>query len=373
MKKRLFLLLSVLFPFFISNSQTNQEVTILYLLPFHLEDGYVVPEFLKNSDEIHEIQQFEMMGFWLGAKMALKEYEYSKKKINVIVRDAVTNKNALKKVLNDTLLMAKVNIMMGPIYGSLFSLAAEYAEKHNIIIVNPFSTRYDFVEKNSAVYKLTPPFISRPKAVATHLLAHPERFNVILWGDSATSIELQVYKYYFNEHEIKYKEVHTLTIPQDARKTNLIIALFDQPERVIHGIHTLINQEEGDENEYNRILIVPESWLSLSELTEDFYNLPDLYFFTNYFVDENSTRAKQFQFDYTFFNEAPAELAGYNYQGYDITRYFIDLFFADLNPEEVQFQPLSYQFQWKQILDGGLENTKVRLIRVKDLGFEEVK
>lgn len=325
----------------------------------------------KNRDEIHQIQQFEMMGFWLGAKMALQEYEYADKKINVIVRDVVTDKKALNKILNDTVLMKNVNIIIGPIYGALFSTAAEYANNHDIIIVNPFSTRFDFVEKNKAVYKLVPPFVSRPEAVVSHFIKNPSAFNVILWGDSTRSNEMQVYKLYFNEYEIPYHEVHTLTIPQDFSKINLIIAFFDTPERVIHGVHTLVNQEETA-FEFDRIVIVPEKWLSISELTEEFYELPDLYFFTNYFVDENSDIVRQFQSDYTFYNEAPPELSDYVYQGYDITRYFIDFFFADFVTAEVKFQPLSYHFQWKQILNGGFENVKARLIRIKELGLEEI-
>jgi hypothetical protein len=120
-------------------------------------------------------------------------------------------------------------------------------------------------------------------------------------------------------------------------------------------------------------LVVPEKWFSISELTEDFFKLSDLYFFTNYFVDENCSTVKQFQSDYFFYYEVPALLADYSYQGYDITHYFIELFFADFKPEDVKFTPLSYQFQWKQILDGGFENVKTRLIKVVDLELEEVK
>jgi hypothetical protein len=219
------------------------------------------------------------------------------------------------------------------------------------------------------VYKLIPPFICRPEFIVEHFLSKQDQFNVILWGDSTLNIELQSYKYFFNEHDISFEEIYTLTFPQDTRKTNLIIALFTHPERVIHGVHTLINNEE----ENNRILIIPEKWLSISELTEDFYNLPDLYFFTNYFVDENCDKVEQFQSDYISFYEVPPDLADYSYQGYDITRDFIELFFAEFDPEELLFTPLSYQFQWEQIINGGFENHKIRLIRIKNFELEEVK
>jgi hypothetical protein len=215
---------------------------------------------------------------------------------------------------------------------------------------------------------LIPPFLSRPETLSENFLSHPNDYSVILWGDSTTTPELLAYKYYFNEHHIHYKEVHTLTLPL-ARKKNLIIALFSEPHRVINCVHTLINDEEKT----NHIVVVPERWLSISELNDDFYNLPNLYYFTNYFVDEKCDKVRQFQEDYLFFYESVAALADYSYQGYDITRYFIDLFFADFCFDAVEFQPFSYQFQWNQIIDGGFENTKARLIQIKNLELEEVK
>ena len=369
MKKKLLIILICSFSTFFCNAQNTNEVTVLYLLPFHLTEISEIYTSFKNSSDINQVKQFEMMGFWLGTKMALQEYNNSDKMINVIVRDAVTDEYALTELLKDSLLMARVNIIIGPFYGSLFPVAAEFAKNHNIIIINPFSTRYDFVEHNPNVYKLVPPFISRSETLSEHFLSRPNDFNIILWGDSTITPELLAYRYYFNEQKIQYKEVHTLTLPLDTRKKNLIIALFTEPNRVINSVHTLTNY---DETEYN-IVVAPEKWFSISELTEDFFKLPHLYFFSNYFVDENSNEAKQFQTDYLYNYEAPAELAAYSYQGYDITRYFIDLFFADFKVDEVTFQPLSYRFQWEQILDGGFENKKVRFIQVKNLELEEVK
>jgi len=354
----------------LGNAQSKDEVTILYLLPFHLNEGVNYASF-RNSAEINQVRQFEMMGFWLGAKLALQEYEYVNIEINVIVRDAVTSAWCLNAILNDNNLMENVDIIIGPFYGSLFSLAAEFAKEHKIIIVNPFSTRFDFVENNPYVYKLTPPFLSRPEMIAQFFLDDPSEYNIILWSDSAKTPELQAYRYYFKEHGINFREVRYLNIPQNIRKKNLIIAFFDEPTRVIHGVHTLINKDIQNTAVQN-IIVVPEQWLAVSELTEDFFNLSHLYFFTNYFVDENNEAAQQFQSDYIFYYEAPAELAAYSYQGYDVTRYFIDLYFADFDHDKVQFQPLSYQFKWEQILDGGFENIKTRFIRVKNLRLEEV-
>ena len=349
------------------NAQSKNEITILYLLPFHSQENLARVSSLKSSSEIYQIKQFEMMGFWQGAKMALQEYNYSDKKINVIVRDVVTDVTALKKILEDSALMKRVNIIIGPFYGSLFPEAAKYAKEHNITIVNPFSTRFDFVDNHPNVYKLIPPFISRPEMLEKVFLASPDEYNVIFWSDSVPSPEMQAYKYYFNDKKIPFKEMRTLVIPQNSKKKNLIIAFFESSTRVIHSVHTILNLEME-----NSILIVPDKWFNISELTEDFYGLPHLYYFTNYFVNEKESDVRQFQSDYMLYYEAPAELAAYSYQGYDITRYFIDLYFAGFNTNDLKFNPLSYKFLWNQIPNGGFENTKIRLIRIKNFELEEV-
>jgi len=368
MKKKLFLIFIIFFSYHLGNTQSKNEVTILYLLPFHITENFDAYRTYKNSDEIYQIKQFEMIGFWLGAKMALQEYEDSDKKINVVVRDAVTDVNALRKILDDSISMAQVNIIIGPFYGSLFPVASEFAKKHNIIIVNPFSSRYDFVENNPFVYKLVPPFSSRPETIEKTFLSQHNEYTVILWGDSSQSAEFQAYRYYFTEHNIPFREIQTLSISLNEKNRNLIIAFFDDPTKVVHSVHTLINYDTQ-----SMVLIVPEKWFSISELTEDFFNLPYLYYFTNCFVDKNNAKAQQFQMDYLFNYEAPAELEAYSYQGYDITHYFLDLYFSNFNTNKIQFQPLSYQFHWKQIFNGGFENNKTRFIRVNNLELEEVK
>jgi len=367
MRKNLLILLITLLSHQICCAQRTNEITVLYLLPFHLKENPVYSSF-KSSAEIFQVKQFEMMGFWLGAKMALDEYQNSNKIINVIVRDAVTDIHELNKILENTTLMESVNIIIGPFYGSLFPTAAEYAKNHQIIIINPFSSRYDFVENNPYVYKLLPPFISRAEVVAEHFLSDSEEYDIILWGDSTITPERIAYKYYFDKHQISYKEVNSLSLSKSHSKKNIIISLFEQQERAVYAVHSLVSYSET-----NNIVIIPEKWFTISELPEDFYTLPELYYFTNYFVDENSEEIKQFRLDYVNNYGAPADLASFSYQGYDVTRYFIDLFFADFNTNELQFNPFSYQFKWQQILNGGFENVKTRLIQVKDLELEEIR
>ena len=366
-KKRVFIFI-VSISYLLVFAQNKNEISILYLLPFHLNENSTKISSVKSSTDIYQVKQFEMMGFWCGAKLALQEYDNTNIKINAIVRDVTTDITALRKILDDSDLMKQINLIIGPFYGSLFSEVANYAKTHNIAIINPFSTRFDFVESNPSVYKLVSPFISRPEIIDKVFLTSPNEYNIILWGDSVLTPEIQAFKNYFNEKNISYKEVHSLSLSPNSKKKNIIIAFFDNSTRVIHGIHTVLNFEME-----NDILIVPEKWLNITEITEDFYGLSQLYYFTDYYVDENEPRVKQFQSDYVLNYEAPAELAAYSYQGYDITRYFIDLYLADFNTNNVNFNPISYIFHWNRIPNGGFENRKPRLIQIKDYELKEVK
>ncbi len=90
----LFILFSFCFLIF-SFAQTPKEITVLYLLPLHLEESNIDVSKIESDFDIYEIPSFEMIGFWEGAKLALKTYEDSQNKINVIVRDVSTDEQKL--------------------------------------------------------------------------------------------------------------------------------------------------------------------------------------------------------------------------------------------------------------------------------------
>lgn len=356
-------------------SQTQKEITVLFLLPIHLDESAVDIATIETDFDIYEIPSFEMMGFWEGAKLALKTYEDSPYKVHVIVRDITTDEKKLITLFNNNQLMKDVDLIIGPFYGSLFPIAANYAKEHNISIINPFTSRTDFVNNNSSVYKLTPALTSRAESLHKNILSKFEQNNVVLWYDSNDTIELSAYEKYFKEKKISYTLAHVGqgSIVENLRlttnKQNVIIALYNNQTHVINQMRLL----SGIENTYPITLIFPETWLNISSLDDDFYALKNLYYFTNYYVENDNQNIKDYRIHYIETYQSPCQLERYSYQGYDITKYFIDLYFAGFNEKMVTYVPMSYKFKFKQWTKGGFENDKPRLIQIQDFERKEVE
>lgn len=373
MKKAFLVILLIWLSLQNSFSQSSKEMTILYLIPLHLSDSLIDINKIESDLDIYEIPSFEMFGFWEGAKLALQSYENGNKNVKVVVRDVTTDEKKLQKILQDEKLMKDVDLIIGPFYGSLFPIASKYAVDHKITIINPFSTRTDFVKENEAVYKLIPPLSSRPESIQKHILSHQPDFYVILWYDAEDNVELAAYENYFKSNQIPYTltkvkpETYSLNLTLSSTKHNVIIALFQNQTNVINQMRLL----EGIKNQYQFSLIFPEEWLHVSSLDDDFYSMPNIYFFSNYFVDHKSSTVIDFKSAYITNYHSPCQLERYSYQGYDITKYFIELYFEGYNKKNISYTPMSYKFKFKQWTNGGFENDKVRLIEIKN--FEKVE
>ena len=128
---------------------------ILYLIPFEI-DNYTAP-YIKECEDMDNVRSYQLMGFWNGAQMAIEELGKDETfHFEIVVRDVSNSESQLRKILEDKELMSDVNLIIGPFFSKLFTIAAEYAKQYQIPIVNPFTSRQDVVEGNEFVYKLIP-------------------------------------------------------------------------------------------------------------------------------------------------------------------------------------------------------------------------
>lgn len=375
MKKTFLLLLLCVLSIKFIHSQTVKEVTILYLIPFHLDDTLADVNNINSDLDIYDLASFEMFGFWEGAKLALESYQNSNINIKVIVRDITTDEKKLLKILQDERLMKDVDLIIGPFYSSLFQIASNYAAEHKITIINPFSTKTNFVNENKFVYKLTPSLQSRPESLYKNLISKHEDYAIVLWYDSEENIELNAYETYFKEKQIPYTltkvkpETYSLNLTLSPTKHNIIVALYQNQTNIVNQMRLL----EASQDSYDYSLIFPEEWLQVSILDEDFYAMRNIYYFSNVFVDLNNPSIIEYKENFVLTYQSPCQIERYSYQGYDITKYFIDLYLADYNEKKVLYTPMSYKFRFKQWSNGGFENDKIRFIEIKNFEKREVE
>ena len=338
------------------------EYKILYLIPFET-DSYTTP-YVKESEDMDNVLSYRLMGFWNGAQMALDEYNRNVS-INVVVRDVSNDEKKLRRVLEDKELMAGVNLIIGPFFGKLFAVAAEYASRYQIPIVNPFTSRQDFVEDNEYVYKLIPSLEARPSMIA-FLAQQSNAFPIIIYGDSTSkNKEMLAYRKYFQDNHISY-EISPNASSVVNRLTNdrpqFIVTFYDNPAQNLIISRNLLYSKKTD----NLTFIVPETWLESKTYDIEYYSKLNLHFFSDYYIDFDEEKTKTFIYDYTQRFGVPPSLKNFAFQGYDITRYFVELMINEFDLDRVKVSPIAFPLSFDKSPNGGFENVNVQFLEVKD-------
>lgn len=369
------LLLLVMSPYIHGGLMAQQEAyKVLYLLPFHVENADEIEvDRIKDMDDLYAVKSFDLFGFWEGAKMALQQFDKDGVALEIYVRDVCQDETKLETVLHE-FEDKPLNLIIGPLYGKPFARAAMFAKERKISLVNPFSNRNDFLENNPYVFKAVPAVSACPQLLNKLVLQKLENYNLIFWTDPKNRHKmLPHFEMYCAEKEIPYQTVAlsdgsgALTKKLVDGKVNVVIAFYENNDvKVIQNIQELALKDQ------KVLLVAPESWLSIHNIDMKALNQLHFHYFSNYFVDEAEPAVELFETEYVAaFNSHPS-LSRYSYQGYDITRYFVELLRNQYNFYKVEIQPLSFGFDFQKILDGGYENQKQHLLRIENLRLEEV-
>lgn len=342
------------------------EKTILYLIPF-FTNQYETSAVYSVKDEagMNAIQSFQLMGFWAGAQIALDEFDAQGVHLNVIVKDVSESEAKLRSILENQSLMSKVNLIVGPFFSKQFTIAAQYAKKYKIPIVNPFTNRTDILQDNEYVYKLVPSLESRPAMVSFFADMYPNH-QILIYADSLKKTkDLLAYTRYFNENHIAYKIVPlsaSLLNNINPNKKNIVI-VFDNDAARSHMIsRDLIYKSNLD----NIVMIVPEEWLDMPTYDVEYYSKLNIHFFSDYYVDDNNEQTKLFVHKYTEKFKTLPTLKNFGYQGYDITRFFVELLMKNMDLDRVKVEPISYRLSLDKVPNGGYENINAPFLEIQD-------
>lgn len=339
------------------------EYKILYLIPFET-DGYTAP-YIRESEDMDNVLSYRLMGFWNGAQMALDEYSGTNVLINVVVRDISNDEQKLRHVMEDEALMAGVNLIIGPFFGKLFAVAAEYANRYQIPIVNPFTSRQDFVEDNEYVYKLIPSLEARPSMIA-FLAQQSNAFPIIIYGDSSsTNKEMVAYRKYFQDNHISYEispNASSVVSSLTPGRPQFVVTFYDNPAQNLIISRNLLYSKKTD----NLTFVVPGTWLESKTYDIEYYSKLNLHFFSDYYIDFDEEKTQTFIYDYTQRFGVPPSLKNFAFQGYDITRYFVELMINEFDLDRVKVSPIAFPLSFDKSPNGGFENVNVQFLEVKD-------
>lgn len=311
------------------------------------------------------VRSYQLLGFWNGAQMALDEYDAQGVPLNIIVRDISNNESKLRRLMEDEALMKEVDLIIGPFFGKLFAIAANYAKQYEIPIVNPFSSRQDFIENNEFVYKLIPSLEARPAMIA-FLAQQNNAFPIIIYGDSITSNkEMSAYCHYFRKNSIPFVMTpNASSVVERIQKTKpqFVVTFYNNPAQNLIISRTLVMSDKTE----NLTFVVPETWLESKTYDIEYYSKLNLHFFSDYYIDFDGEKAKTFIYDYTQRYGTPPTLKNFAFQGYDITRFFVEFLRNGKDIDRVKTEAIAYPLSFDKSPGGGFENVNVQLLEIKD-------
>ena len=362
MKRKLLFVLLMLSASLFATGQ--KSYTILYLIPFD-KDSYTAP-FVKECEDMERVKSYGLMGFWNGSQMAIEEYgDRNDVTLNIIVRDVTNSEAKLRAIMNNGQLMGEVDLIIGPFFSKLFTVAAEYAKQYDIPIVNPFTTRSGIVQNNEYVFKpMTSP--EAQPAMLSFIAQQNNAFPIIVYGDSnAMSREWNVCKKYFAENKIPYyasANVASVVAQVQPGKKQIMLCFDDNSAKSLLISRSLAFGKKNDDLTF----VVPESWLDSKTYDIEYYSQLNLHFFSNYYIDYTNEKTKVFIYDYTQRYGVPPMLKSFSYQGYDITKFFIEYLINDKDIDRVKVNPIALPMSFDKTSDGGYENVNLQFLEILD-------
>ncbi len=353
---------------------SSSEKTILFLIPFYSKDFNEEELYsIKSSDDIQNVKSFQLMGFWAGAQVAFDEYAKAGAPLKIIVKDVTNSESYLRSIMENETLMKDVDLIVGPFFSGQFLIAAQYAQKYGIPIVNPFTTRTDILKNNEYVYKLIPSLETQPATIA-YIVDQFPKYQIIMLIDTTQEKKNKVhttYANYFTEHHISFKTTssHSGVIGMmDQNRKNIILVFNSNEAKMLMLSRDLLYKAKSEDF----MLVVPETWMSSKTYDVEYYSRLNIHYFSDYYVDYDNERTQLFVNRYMEKFNAPPTLENFAFQGYDVARFFTEFLLNDNDIDRVKIEPISFHFSFDKTPGGGYENINTQFLEILDNKVEKV-
>jgi LysM repeat protein/ABC-type branched-subunit amino acid transport system substrate-binding protein len=372
-----------------SPDNIKKTYQVALLLPFALDDIPVAPEPAEQK-EPSDIQSYNYLQFYAGFMLAadsLEKYGLHAR-IQVLDADKLDDTLKIKQTLRKPGL-DKMDLFVGPMYAPSFSIAARFARKNSIGIINPLSRRESIVDGNPFVIKAQVSGAGIAAKLYTYISKHHPNANVI-----AVTNDKKEFKSLFDafkagmkaslaDHTFKgtFQEANYSTdyITGVAKKlkpgVKNIVILFSNNKTAVPNFVSSLNPHSKSNDIF---LFGMDGWEELGLETEFLINL-NFHQVTSGYIDYESETVQQFTSRFrTKYGAVPLE-SKYAFLGYDIGWYFLtslmwygDNYLTCLS--ENQSKGLQYNFRFAAADKGdGFQNQDVTIVKLLDYKMVKVE
>jgi LysM repeat protein/ABC-type branched-subunit amino acid transport system substrate-binding protein len=369
------------------NIKTTFKIALL--LPFLLGDADAALE-APEQENPSDFENFDYFQFYAGFMLAadsLEKYGLHAR-IQVMDGDKLNDTLTIRQTLRKPG-MDKMDLIVGPMYANSFSVAARFAKKNEIEIINPLSRRENIVSRNPFVVKAQ----VSDSATATKLSSfirsrYPNANIIVIRNDNkelksvADEFEAQI-KISLANHSFKGNlqaaTYSTGMMPAVSKKlkTNVknIVIFFSNNKTNVPNFVSLLNPLS---NSNDIILFGMDGWDELELETEFLVNL-NYHQLTSNYIDYESDAVKQFVTQFRNKYGAVPLSAKHAFLGYDIGWYFLTslMWYGEKDISCLPYQKgkgLQYNFDFSTASPGdGLQNHDIVIVKLQDYKMIKVE
>lgn len=307
--------------------------------------------------------------------------------VELSVYDTGNGTKKVKEILKEDAL-SEANLIIGAVQNDQISPVADFAKKHNIKYVIPFTSKNDDVLSNESVYQVNTPhsyLYSKAAQAGCDLFSD---YNIVLVDikDKEEKPEFtKAFKMELQQRNIPFKVVpykgETFATDIEAAlirdKRNVVLptsASLDALNKVKAPLRLLAELKVDDKAPYMINLFGYPEWQTYTrDCLEDFYAL-NAYIYSNFYADNLSPDVHDFYSDYKnwFSKNLINTFPKYGILGFDTGMYFLGAIQKygsnfENNLDKIHYKSIQTGFDFHRVNNwGGFINTNLFIVHYKN-------
>lgn len=366
------------------------KIKLALLLPFYLSENDSINSTITFKDTISVAlatgnrviypRSKNFIRFYQGMLIALDTLKKQGLSVDLHVYDTQHSVERVREIFSGDEL-SKVDLIVGPVYGNTFDVAADFAAQYEIPIVSPLSPKNNSLNNNPFVFQLSPSLSTICKKMAKYVtqtphnqnlvVVHPKRYKHLNEYQLVDRVEKDLFTQgrVWSENKVVYNKISfdedglfgIMGALSDTCENVVLIPSTSQP--IVDNIVTNLNVLSKS---YRIRLMGFPVWQRYTSMDpENFYSL-NLNILSPYYIDHNAPGVESFVKH--FRNEFRAEPNDFSYRAYDLCLYFcnaLSSFGKDFSEHlsDIDSKLLQGYFQFERVGNfGGFENRGFHIV-----------
>lgn len=321
-------------------------------------------------------EQVRMVEYYEGFLMALDSLKERGVSVDLYTYDSGNTQASVKQILNKPE-MAGMDIIFGPAHNDQVKPMSDFAQKNNIRLVVPFTSKSDEVFNNPSVYQINTPQSYLYSEVYEHFLRKFSGANIIFL-DAATGDEdkaefIKGMKDELQSKQVTFKELKGeminpdgLKLVVDSLRENVVIPTSGKNIALIKILPQLVVTTREHPNYNMKLFGYPEWQTYTNDHLASFYEM-DTYFYSSFYTNNLFPAAIQFTqaFRKWYSKDMANTYPKYGMLGFDTAFFFLQGLHRygsnmEDNMNQMQITPIQTGFKFDRVNNwGGFINRKV--------------